>query len=245
MSKKQGLHGWRAFLVVVGAGAFAGLASVWAISSFASFFFSSLFSQGQGPEEGQWGGGASSVGGRREHPETLGPAGIDQCELVQDGAEKPFTLLYRLDEDSGPEEISGESGLERVSDECSWDAVAPRAGEVEFSLSYETILSVDAGLDKSVVVEENFLERRGEVGDSFERVDKSGRIEIPDGDSYYWYGTVEGGGLKYSMVRRVGNSIYEIELFASSGSPTLEQFQADVKLMARVLDDPFIRVVPE
>lgn len=177
MSKKQGLHGIRAFLVVVGSGIVAGLLVVLIISNVIKAFVSVSSESFGDPVLGS----ASSVP-TRGPVTSLEPGSFDLCQSVENI--QAFNSVYqeRLDDGSGFVDTAlddPEASVREISNECSWVIIVGGMVEAEVSLSYESIIGGDVfSVEEAVRGVEHLVE------------DVSGEGELgglPEG-GYYLYG---------------------------------------------------------
>ncbi len=210
--KKKGLHGIKAFLVIVTSGVLAGLLVVWIGISIIKWAFSSLsgggFSEsGESPEVF-----AQQTG--KAH-ESLPPEGIDICRLTIQTISRISVTSVESSPD-GPE-ASSEGGVTSYSDVCHWKLV-PEYGVStpwDFSLRYKMIVGIPEGGgvgESAVEVAENEFSLLKDSSYSLfgEIVSEGERGNIDQ--SYYFYGVAEGdlNVTRYVFVGRVKSTAYQI-----------------------------------
>ncbi|WP_157080031.1 hypothetical protein [Thermobifida cellulosilytica] len=235
MSKKQGLHGIKAFLVVVGSGVAAGLLVVWIISGIVKAFVSTA-------SEGLAGSAATPVGPppTKSPVSSLEPGSFDLCQDVE--GVRAFGAVYqeRLDDgsnfvDTGLE--GGSSGVREISNKCSWSIIVGGMVESEMSLSYESKIG-----GSPVGLEELYEDAAPLVGEVLEEGDIG---ELPDGGRYV-YG-VSGGDEIFILVGVVKNTSFSFVFKneAVSGESLETEYKALVLQVIPVVREILDRSIPD
>ncbi|GAA3723004.1 hypothetical protein HDA32_000764 [Spinactinospora alkalitolerans] len=208
--EKQGLRGWRAFLVVVGSGTLAALLVtgiiVGGLRLFASVVSMETSSQQTAPIE--------ATG---EPLASLEPEKLNLCSTTVDSLST--VSVDRVDSGEGYVDTVTEEGVQEgrtVSDDCRWTLVPEynSPSPWEFSLQYEAVISV-ADEDKIEISIQEFDRRRGELESRFSHVYSQGEDSLTD-ESYSFYGEADGesGVTRYILLSRTKSAVYEIQFDA-------------------------------
>ena len=182
MGKKQGIHGFRAFLIIVGAGTAAGLLVVWLVSLIFKTLVS-VASEGLVGSEDSGGGYASPA---RRPVSSLEPGSFDLCQYVE--GIQAFRSVYQRRLDDGSNFIdtainNPESEIREISNECSWDIMVGSVEEAEVVLSYKSEIGGSSSGEISF---------HGNVESLVDEVYEEGDFELlPEGGSYI-YGKSDG-----------------------------------------------------
>lgn len=182
-SEVSGLHGWKAFLVIVGSGILAALLVYAAVLGGARALSGSLSDDP----------GSADVPSR-EPRESLGRGAMDICRKTIPGI-KDVRGLERLDPGKEYyEDGEGDSGRGRtVSDKCSWEYNAGFSSLWIMDVSYTAYVSNDIDLNRRIdFAESDFKEKKEELDSGYSRTDDEGvEKSSPTDRAYYVYGDIE------------------------------------------------------
>ncbi|MGI5120283.1 hypothetical protein ACQEU5_12210 [Marinactinospora thermotolerans] len=241
-SAKRGLRGWRAALVVVGAGVLAAFLMVGIVVGAVNLLLSSFTSPP--PVEAAY--------ETREPRETTEVGVLDLCELVQTQSLMSSSPFNRVDEGDDYRDTAADDpnlAPRTVSDSCTWDVPAGGGGNWKFSVSYIAYMSDGDEQGKGELAEGEFSREVDETRGGFSPVIAEGELGSVNGQSRYFYGD-SSGRRSYGAVRQVKSGVYVIRVSqASSGSstePTSEQeFRVAVQKVLPYLDRAFERQIPD
>lgn len=235
MSKKQGLYGIKAFLVIVASGVVAGLLVVWIVASGIKAFVRTA-------SEGISSSSVESVG----PPPTRGPVSsleagsFDLCRDLEDM--QAFNSVYqgRLDDggnfvDTALDDPDRE--VREISNECSWRIVVGGLVESEVTLSYKSLVGVPPVELGDVL---------NEVENLVEEVKEEGELEGLPGGSRYLYG-ISGGDEIFVFVGVVKNSSFYF-VFRNSVAreeSLLVEYRTLVRKLLPEIRETLDRVVPD
>ncbi|GAB7099073.1 hypothetical protein JCM3263A_05470 [Thermobifida fusca] len=235
MGKKQGLHGFKAFISIVVSGLIAGLLVVWVISSSIKMFVSSI-SNGMGSVSE----GSSSVTPTRGPITYLEAGSFDLCRDLEDM--QSFNSVYqaRLDDgenflDTAIENPSSE--VREISNKCSWDIFIGGAVESDVVLSYKSLVG-----GPSVALEDALKEAEFPV----ESVLGEGEVEGVPGGSRYIYGKWKEEEV-FIFAGVVKNSLFcfSFKNKASQGSSIEDDYLIFVRKLVPEIRETLDRVVPD
>ncbi|MEY9213756.1 hypothetical protein NI17_023125 [Thermobifida halotolerans] len=206
MTEKQGLHGVKAFFVVVSSGLIAGFLVVAIVTSFARTILFAVEEGAASAEQGQ-----VLVQQTGEAHESIPPEGLDICELTIQTV-SGVSLRPSGESDSPPEE-STEDGVWSSSDSCSWELVPEYGVSVpwNFYLNYKMVLGSPEGESGVEISRADFLEFLESSPSLLGEVISEGQGEGVD-ESYYFYGAADDDPrvTRYVFVGRVKSTSYQI-----------------------------------
>ncbi len=235
MGKKQGLHGFKAFLVVVASGVLAGLLVVWGISSSVRAFVSLM--------SGNSGDSVANVEGHipTRGPVTyLEPGSFDLCQSVENI--QAFNSVYqeRLDDGSNFVDTALENpdlSVREISNECSWKVLIGGMKSAELTLVYESKVGGESVVFEDIV---------GDVSRLVENIYGQGDIDGIPGGGRYFYGR-SGDDEVFVSVGVVKNTSFSL-LFRGDWNPE-DSFEVECRTLVRQMipdiRERLDRVVPD
>jgi predicted nucleic acid-binding Zn-ribbon protein len=241
-SKKQGVHGWRAFSLMFGCGTVAALVMVGGVVGIVRSLTS----------DSGVSGGEPGVVESRQPRETMPPELLDLCELVEAQSLMSASPYNRTEEEddyidtaTGSEDVDPRT----VSDECAWEVTAGSASVWQFELSYRAFIETEGPESLSELADEEYRGRVDASAGEGPRPEAEGPVAGMSGESHYWYRTSDTDGDSYELVRIVKSGVYEVRLTGpdeSTSEPVAEQdFRRELLQATPFLDRAFERHIPD
>jgi len=244
---KEGVHGFKAFLIVVGSGVLAALLVVGLIVALVKTVGAALS-----------GGSSSSVANQEGIPPgTWEPApsmeegALNLCRSLEtSGQAGAFREMGPVRVDSGGNYSDPGPGVEdrSVQDDCTWEVYGPGGEKWTFSLSYEALAG--SGSDEQRIAEATdlFSQEESSVRGVFDSLfSEESMVDMAD-ESISFYG-VAGGGEKslYIFLGRTRSGVFRIDVeipFYSSEPIDENEPRTLVRKVVPVIDMRLERVLP-
>ncbi|WP_148046379.1 hypothetical protein [Halostreptopolyspora alba] len=235
--KKEGIHGWRAFLLMFGCGTLAALLVFGSIVGVGKIIGSSFASSSSSGDD------ASGVESSREPRESVPPELLDLCELIELENLMGAAQGNRVDEkdDYVDSVTEGSGGPRTVSDSCDWEVVGNEGRNWSFGITYVAHMEGDDGKSIPELANNSFDEFVGNVND--EQVDSEGKVEGMEGRSRYFYESYDNQEDVYSFIRLSGSGVYQIDLKGVDVSR--QEFRAEVVKVSSYIDGALERHTPD
>ncbi|UPT22981.1 hypothetical protein FOF52_20215 [Thermobifida alba] len=240
MSKKQGLHGWRAFLVIVFSGGLAGVLFV----AVAFGGVRSLLSSETSLSSSGGGVGGNSVEPRKPR-ESIAPGVIDLCEIVEGKGLMSASSMNRVDSRKFYRDGNDlEFGVRTVVDDCTWEVVGTGGHLWDLNLSYVAFIEDGEDSSKEDMSRMEFERRVERASDLFLSI-SSESGSIGNGE-WFAYGEFDEEVDGYVAVQEVKSGIFEIRISGREGIPVLEKdFKTAVGKAAPHLVGAFTAQIPD
>ncbi|NYI97835.1 hypothetical protein HNR12_004112 [Streptomonospora nanhaiensis] len=184
---KRGLHGWRAFLVVVGSGVLAAFLVMGVVVGALRLFVGTV-SDGLEPTADP------GLAPSRGPVASLEPGSFDLCREVE--SMPPFTAVSprRLDDETAFRDTAmndPDRPMRVLENTCSWQVQIGGLVSSEFSLEYQSFISQQAVGEDTEEAEGIFEQERTNLADGFSNVSSEGGLGGLDTEAHV-YGHVDG-----------------------------------------------------
>jgi hypothetical protein len=239
-SKKQGVHGWRAFSLVFGCGTAAALVMVGGVVVVARTLGSAVTGEERPNEQ---------VAGTWEPAPSMSPGALDLCRTMETSSQTgAFKSMYpdRVDGEDGYVDSGPEDPERVVKDECEWLLQSAEYGEWSFRLSYEASVSQEG--------EEARVEQAGELYDTmsdslstdFAAVASEEEMDDIADEASAHYGKPATGdeGSLYVLLGRTRSGVFSIQVQSTDQDVPEEEFRELALKISPVLSRRFERVLP-
>lgn len=244
--KKEGIHGFKAFLIFSGSGVLAGLLVVWIISSLVKAIFVS-------------GLGDSSSGGIQtgspvvtwEPPLSMEQGSLDLCRSLETSGQAG---AFR---EMGPVRISSEDNYSDpgpdaedriVQDDCTWEVYSSTGNKWIFSLSYKVFAGSFSDEQRLKQAKDLLSEEKSSVNEKFDSLINEELMADMADESFAYYGLGKGGEENlYIFLGRTRSGVFciEVKIPVSSGGSDLEvELRTLIRKLVPVIDIRLERMIP-
>ncbi|TQN32842.1 hypothetical protein FHX37_2827 [Haloactinospora alba] len=231
---KQGVSGWRAFLMMFGCGTMAAFLVVGVAAGAVKMVFG--FSENH--EQESEGDGEIPSNATGSPQSSLDSGELDLCSTTIRSISK--INVNRLDsDDSYKDEERG--GGRTVSDDCKWELYPDyeSLNPWNFKLSYNAIINSDRENSPEEIAKNDFRKKKKEVEPSFSSVEDKGKSKMSD-NSFFFYGKKEDNVTYLSLVQTRG-VVYKIEMSSNANGHDdslvpKEAFENEIKKIVRRVD---------
>jgi hypothetical protein len=241
---KEGLHGRRALLVVIGSGTAAALLVVAVIAGTLRMAASSLSTDEPT--------GADAVAPSRGPVSSLEPGSFDLCDSMENMQVFASVTPERSDDGNGFSDTAVTSSDERpriIRNDCSWDVQVGGLDPSSFDLSYESVAAAADGTSATEQAARSFEAERSRAGAAFTALTEDGDFGGLNEGSHFAYGEVDGAEA-FDYVGLVKSTVFTIRLRSeptdSNQEPHLEaEYKALVRELLPEVRERLDRVIPD
>lgn len=237
--RKQGVSGWRAFLMMFGCGTMAAFLVVGVVVGGVRMLFLPSDEEKASPQNKA----------SREPVTDMTPGAIDACELIEDYP--PISLTHKIGEESSPDEKNPKGNKWTVSDKCKWEFSGKDGHNWILAFSYKSIINYGRKKERYNLAEEYFNKKSNDELDNFEEVTLEGRSSDNFGKDHEIFG-VEKDLQKYVLINKIKSSVYVLHISQKKGnnssenrSLAKEDFDGYAESVSDVVDSQFEDVVPD
>lgn len=246
MTEKQGLHGWKAFLIVVISGTAAALAIIGGVVLVAKNVDPSFSENPSGSMEG-------GQAGKWEPAPSMTEGALNLCRTLETSAQAgAFRSMgpERIDAGESYGDSISDAGYRSISDKCSWGLNSPEGEKWLFSLEYEAVAYGDSEADRVDTAQSIFSSMKNSLEEEVDPLIFEELMPDMAEESYSIYGGVRGKSdeVLYTFLGRTRSGVFRISLEApkdrDGGWGNGEEFRMLVRKTVPVIHSRIERVLP-
>ncbi|TDQ54783.1 hypothetical protein [Actinorugispora endophytica] len=229
MSEKQGLHGVKAFLVMVGSGALAALIAVGGLVLVVN-------SIGSAVVDGPSGGDTEGQVGSWEPAPSMTEGALNLCQTLETSAQAgAFRSMgpERIDSGDGYSDPGPGVDSRIIRDNCTWEIYSPDGMEWKFSLEYEALAGGESESMRVDSAENVFSLKKESLREDFASVVNEEIMGDMAEESYAVYGSKEEGGVLYAFLGRTRSGVFRIDLKAPPSASENVDIESEFRILVR------------